>query len=246
VSVAAATRLLSKNTAAPIFPHSLASTMPPAAHFRGVVAHVSVTLDDGVDASRPFAGKLTKHGARVVKKFVTNGLTHLIFRGSSAAAASFAARARDAKASIKVVTPSWVTACERAGKIVDEKDHKVRGLESMGAATPTPLSRWSSLDAKVRRTPTAKERMGKRPREVERVELSRYDSDARRMEEAMREEREKTATMTFAEAVKKSSAGEQEAKRRKTVEDGEEDDADKENDVVKVNAEATTAVTTEA
>ena len=41
--------------------------MPPAALFRGVIAHVSVTLDDGVDASRPFAGKLTKHGARVVK-----------------------------------------------------------------------------------------------------------------------------------------------------------------------------------
>lgn len=243
MSVAAATRLLSKNAAAPIFPHSLASTMPPAALFRGVVAHVSVTLDDGVDASRPFAGKLSKHGGRVIKKF-TNGLTHLIFRGSSAAASSFAARARDAKASIKVVSPSWVTACERAGKIVDEKDHKVRGLESVGASTSTPLSRWSSLDAKVRRTPTAKERMGKRPRDVERVELSRYDSDARRMEEALREEREKTATMTFADAVKKSSAGEREAKRRKTVEDGEGDD--KENDVVKMNAEATTAVTAEA
>lgn len=243
MSVAAVTRLLSKNAAAPIFPHSLASTMPPAALFRGVVAHVSVTLDDGVDASRPFAGKLTKHGGRTVKKFLTNGLTHLIFRGSSAAASSFAARARDAKASIKVVAPSWVTACERAGKIVDEKDHKVRGLESMGASTSTPLSRWSSLDAKVRRTPTAKERMGKRPRDVERVELSRYDSDARRMEEALREEREKTATMTFADAVK----GEREAKRRKTVEDGEgDDDGDKENDVVKVNAEATTAVTAEA
>lgn len=242
MSVAAATRLLSKNAAAPIFPHSLASTMPPAALFRGVVAHVSITLDDGVDASRPFAGKLSKHGGRVIKKF-TNGLTHLIFRGSSAAASSFAARARDAKASIKVVSPSWVTACERAGKIVDEKDHKVRGLESVGASTSTPLSRWSSLDAKVRRTPTAKERMGKRPRDVERVELSRYDSDARRMEEALREEREKTATMTFADAVK----GEREAKRRKTVEDGAgDDDGDKENDVVKVNAEATTVVTAEA
>ena len=97
--------------------------------------------------------------------------------------------------------------------------------------------RWSSLDAgKVRRTPTAKERMGKRPREVEPVELSRYDSDARRMEEAMREESEKTATMTFAEAVK-SSAGEREreAKRRKTVEDREDDE--KENAVGGVNAE---------
>ena len=102
--------------------------MPPAALFRGVIAHVSVTLDDGVDASRPFAGKLTKHGARVVKKFITNGLTHLIFRGSPAAASSFSARARDAKASIKVVSPSWVTACERAGKMVDENDHRVRGL----------------------------------------------------------------------------------------------------------------------
>ena len=211
--------------------------MPPAALFRGVIAHVSVTLDDGVDASRPFAGKLTKHGARVVKKFITNGLTHLIFRGSPAAASSFSARARDAKASIKVVSPSWVTACERAGKMVDENDHRVRGLERVGATTTTPLSRWSSLDAgKVRRTPTAKERMGKRPREVEPVELSRYDSDARRMEEAMREESEKTATMTFAEAVK-SSAGEREreAKRRKTVEDREDDE--KENAVGGVSAE---------
>ena len=210
--------------------------MPPAALFRGVIAHVSVTLDDGVDASRPFAGKLTKHGARVVKKFVTNGLTHLIFRGSPAAASSFSARARDAKASIKVVSASWVPEGEGAGKMVDESDHRVRGLERVGAAT-TPLSRWSSLDAgKVRRTPTAKERMGKRPREVEPVELSRYDSDARRMEEAMREESEKTATMTFAEAVK-SSAGEREreAKRRKTVEDREDDE--KENAVGGVNAE---------
>ena len=73
--------------------------MPPAALFRGVIAHVSVTLDDGVDASRPFAGKLTKHGARVVKKFITNGLTHLIFRGSSAAASSFSARAENARRS---------------------------------------------------------------------------------------------------------------------------------------------------
>ena len=108
------------------------------------------------------------------------------------------------------------------------------GTRRRGATTP--LSRWSSLDAgKVRRTPTAKERMGKRPREVEPVELSRYDSDARRME-AMQEESEKTATMTFAEAVK-SSAGEREreAKRRKTVEDREDDE--KENAVGAVNAE---------
>ena len=56
------------------------------------------------------------------------------------------------------------------------------------------------------------------------------------MEEAMREESEKTATMTFAEAVK-SSAGEREreAKRRKTVEDREDDE--KENAVGGVNAE---------
>ena len=185
----------------------------PSNLFAGVRAHVSVTTNDNVDCSAVFASKLSKNGAVVVKGRLTANLTHIIFRGSKDALLALRRRADASKCRAVIVGPAWIAASERAGSRARESDHEVAARPASG----TPLSRWSSVDAPgSARAPGNK----KRPREVERVELSRYDSDVRLMAAqaaAMDDEREE-ATRTFAD-VARAGADEAWCKRRKTQTD---------------------------
>jgi len=181
----------------------------PSGPFTGVIAHVRVALDAGVDASAPFVAKILAGGGKVQKQ-LTKDVTHVIWRapsvrdGSSQGATSemwrrvmeiSEKRARE----VVVVSPTWVTATEREGRVADAKAHETvnAGFERRKAAV---ASRWSGEDAsekkktskmttptatcggKRRRTMSVTPRGGdKRPKGIEKVDLDRFDS-GRRME----------------------------------------------------------------
>ena len=184
----------------------------PSGPFTGVIAHVRVALDAGVDASAPFIAKILAGGGRIQKQ-LTKDVTHIIWRapsvrdGSSQGATSemwrrvmeiSGKRARE----VIVVSPTWVTATEREGRLADAKAHETvnAGFERRKAAV---ASRWSGDDAgekkkmtpsgkmttptatcggKRRRTMSVTPRGGdKRPKGIEKVDLDRFDS-GRRME----------------------------------------------------------------
>lgn len=185
----------------------------PSGPFTGVIAHVRVALDAGVDASAPFIAKILAGGGRIQKQ-LTKNVTHVIWRapsvrdGSSQGATSemwrrvmeiSGKRARE----VIVVSPTWVTATEREGRLADAKAHETvnAGFERRKAAV---ASRWSGEDAgekkttptpsgkkttptvtcggKRRRTMSVTPRGGdKRPKGIEKVDLDRFDS-GRRME----------------------------------------------------------------
>ena len=182
----------------------------PSNVFAGVRAYVSVTTNDNVDCSAVFSSKLSKNGAVVVKGRLTPNLTHIIFRGSKDALLALRRRADAAKCVAVIVGPAWIAASERAGSRAKESDHEVAARLTNG----TPLSRWSSVDAPgSARAPGNK----KRPREVERVELSRYDSDVRLMaaQAAMMDGEREEAKRTFAD-VARAGADDGNNKRQKT------------------------------
>ena len=188
----------------------------PSGPFTGVIAHVRVALDAGVDASAPFIAKILAGGGRIQKQ-LTKDVTHVIWRAPSVRAVGSSSqsgatsemwrrvmeisgkRARE----VIVVSPTWVTATEREGRLADAKAHETvnAGFERRKAAV---ASRWSGDDAgekekttpsgkmttptatcggKRRRTMSVTPRGGdKRPKKgIEKVDLDRYDS-GRRME----------------------------------------------------------------
>ena len=202
-----------------------------------VRAHVSVTLNDGIDSSAPFIAKLKRLGARASARFRDDGCTHLVWRGDASTLARTVARYRDAKAKdVAVVSPLWITACERAGTKVDIASYVVR----VASATPSAASKFSRVATPPTATTTAVAvKLGKRPREVEVVDIERYSSASRLELEAMAAIAATVSTTTQQRQTWADVAGRQ-PKRQKPAGDSAtaDDDAkhDAKNDSTKENA----------
>ena len=216
---------VSRTQSSPRAPHRVGKMSPKP--LTGVRAFVTVRTNDGVDCSGVFAAKIVKMGAKTFKDRLTNSLTHIVFRAGNDAEGLPRLRRRMKDAGCEsafIVTPSWITACERAGSRAKEKEHLVPGAESERDAHPrTPLSRWSSVEKPPGSGKTP--RNNKRPREVEKVDLKRYDSDVRLMAAQAKEMDEEAKTRekskrTFADVVADEETWK---KRRKTTNDGEVD-----------------------
>ena len=180
-----------------------------------VRAHVRVTLNDGIDSSAPFIAKLKALGARASARFQEDA-THLVWRGAPDALSSTLTRYRDAKARVVVVSPLWITACERAGARVDAAPYVVRAPPS---GTPSAASKFSRTSTTSTATAAAVAvKLGKRPREVEVVDIARYSSASRLELEAMAASVEasvEASKRTFAEVVVEG----RDAKRQKPADD---------------------------
>lgn len=192
-----------------------------------VRAHVSVTLNDGIDSSAPFIAKLKRLGARASARFRDDGCTHLVWRGDASALARTVARYRDAKAKdVAVVSPLWITACERAGAKVDIASYVVR----VASATPSAASKFSRVATPPTATTTAVAvKLGKRPREVEVVDIERYSSASRLELEAMAAIAATVSTTTQQRQTWADVAG-REPKRQKPAGDSATADDDSKND----------------
>lgn len=174
----------------------------PSRVLADVVAYVSVVLNDDVDASAVFIGKLKALGAKASTRLSAD-VTHVVWRGDREALERALLRARlmRARDSIDViaVTPLWIIACERARARVDHETFIARANALGATASKFSLPR-------ARRTPAKS--ATKRARAIESVDLQRYDS-------ANRLEIERASGEVMEDLARAEDAGERRAKRRK-------------------------------